>query len=105
MIKVSEIYPYHKGSSFDMVYYSNVHAVLIQQKLGAALKGVSVEQGISGMDPGSKPPYAAMGHFLFDSLEVFQSSFGPHAKAIMGDIPNYTDIEPDVLISEVKISR
>jgi hypothetical protein len=27
----------------------------------------------------------------------------PHAAAIMGDVPNYTDIEPVIQISEVKL--
>jgi uncharacterized protein (TIGR02118 family) len=40
-------------------------------------------------------------HLLFDSLEAFQGAFGPHAEAIMGDIPNYTDLEPVIQISEV----
>ena len=38
-----------------------------------------------------------------ESLEVFQAGFGPHAKEIMGDIPNYTDIAPVIQISEVVV--
>jgi uncharacterized protein (TIGR02118 family) len=44
-----------------------------------------------------------MCHLYFDSIEAFQTAFGPQAQAIMGDIPNYTDIQPIVQISEVKI--
>jgi uncharacterized protein (TIGR02118 family) len=44
-----------------------------------------------------------MFHLYFDSIEAFQNAFGPHAQAIMGDIPNYTDIQPTIQISEVKI--
>jgi len=44
-----------------------------------------------------------MGHLLFDSVEAFQTSFGPHAQAIMEDIPNYTNSGPIVEISEVKL--
>ncbi len=29
--------------------------------------------------------------------------FGPHAQAIMADIPNYTDIQPVIQISDVKM--
>jgi hypothetical protein len=36
-------------------------------------------------------------------VEAFQNAYGPHAKAIMGDMPNYTDIQPTLQISEVKI--
>ena len=35
--------------------------------------------------------------------QAFQTAFGPHAGALMEDIPNYTDIQPTIQISEVKI--
>ena len=103
MIKVSVFYPNNEGSSFDMDYYCNTHIPLVQKKLGAILKGVSVEQGVSGPEPGSRATYVAMGHLLFESVDAFQSAFEPHAEAIMGDIPNYTEIQPTIQISEVKI--
>jgi uncharacterized protein (TIGR02118 family) len=43
-----------------------------------------------------------MAHFTFGSIGDFQAAFGPHAAEIMGDIPNYTSIEPIIQISEVK---
>jgi len=103
MIKVSVLYPNEKGGTFDMAYYCATHIPLVRQKLGAALKGVAVEQGIAGEEPGSPPAYLALGHLLFESVEAFQTSFGPHAQAIMADIPNYTNIQPTIQISEVKI--
>ena len=53
--------------------------------------------------PGSPATYIAMGHLLFESVEAFQTAFGPHAKEIMGDLPNYTDIQPLIQISEIKM--
>ena len=103
MIKVSVLYPKTDTTSFDMDYYCNNHGPMLQEKLGMALKGVAVEQGLSGAEPGSQATYVAMGHLLFDSVEAFQGAFGPHAEAIMGDIPNYTDVQPTIQISEVKI--
>jgi uncharacterized protein (TIGR02118 family) len=103
MVKVSVMYPNREGTNFDMAYYLNRHIPMVQQLLGSALKGVSVEQGVSGEEPGSSAPYVAMGHLLFDSVEAFQTSFGPHAQAIMADIPNYTNSEPTVQIGEVKL--
>ena len=38
-----------------------------------------------------------------DSVEAFQAGFGPHAKEIMADIPNYTDQSPVIQISEVVV--
>lgn len=101
MIKLSVIYPYSEGKKFDVEYYRNSHIPMVQQKLGDACKGTSVDQGVSGGQPGSKPAYAVMAHLLFDSVEAFQAAFAPHAEVISKDIPNYTDIEPIIQISEV----
>jgi uncharacterized protein (TIGR02118 family) len=103
MIKVSVLYPNNQGAKFDIDYYCNKHIPMVQQKLGAACKTVAVEQGIAGATPGSPPTFTAMGHLYFDSVQAFQTAFGPHAEAIMADIPNYTDIQPTIQISEVKI--
>jgi uncharacterized protein (TIGR02118 family) len=103
MIKVSVLYPNRDGSKFDMDYYCKSHIPMVQQKLGAACKGVAVEHGLSGATTGSRPAYIAMGHLYFDSAEAFQAAFGPHAQVIMADIANYTDIQPMIQVSEVKV--
>ena len=103
MIKVSVFYPDREGSKFDMDYYCNSHIPMVREKLGPACKNVAVEHGIAGATPGSRPGFIAMGHLYFDSVEAFQKAFGPHADAIMGDIPNYTDIQPTIQFSEVKV--
>lgn len=103
MIKVSVLYPNSEGSNFDMDYYCDIHVPMVQKKLGSALKGVAVEQGLGGAEPGSSATYAAMGHLLFETVEAFQAAFGPHASAIIADIPNYTDVQPTIQVSEIKI--
>jgi uncharacterized protein (TIGR02118 family) len=103
MIKVSVFYPNTMGSHFDMQYYLNKHIPMVQQKLGAALKGTAVEHGLGGGQAGSPPTYSAMGHLMFDSVDAFQQAWGPHAEAIVGDIPNYTDTQPTIQVSEVKL--
>jgi uncharacterized protein (TIGR02118 family) len=103
MIKVSVLYPNNAGSKFNMDYYCQSHVPMVQQRLGAACKGVAVEQGLAGIEPGSPAAFVAMGHLYFDSVDSFQAAFGPHADAILADIPNYTDITPQIQISDVKI--
>ena len=103
MIKVSVFYPNEAEKKFDMDYYLNSHIPMVQEKLGDALKGGAVEQGLGGAEPGSPATYVAMAHLLFDSVEAFQGAFGPHSEAIMADVPNYTDIQPTIQISEVKM--
>jgi len=103
MIRVSVMYPNGEGNKLDFDYYCNKHIPMVQEKLGAACKGVAVDQGLSGAGPGAPAIYAAMGHLLFDSIEDFQTAFGPHATTFMADIPNYTNIQPIIQISSVLI--
>ncbi len=103
MIRVGVFYPNTPGAKFDMNYYLEKHIPMVKQKMGPALKHVGVEQGVAGGEPGAPITYAVICHLSFDSLDAFQSTFGPHAPAILGDVPNYTDIQPVVQISEVKM--
>ena len=103
MIKLSVMYPSGEGKTFDMDYYSTKHIPMVAGLLGDAVKGATVESGLGSAAPGSPAPYAAMGNMYFESMESFESAFGPNAEAIMADAPNYTNAEPVVQISEVLI--
>lgn len=103
MIKVSVFYPSGQGNTFDMNYYIATHMPLVRRLLGTALKKVEVDQGLAGGTPGSPPTYLAIGHLFFESLQTFQAAFGPHRAAIAGDVPNYTNTQATIQISEVKL--
>jgi uncharacterized protein (TIGR02118 family) len=103
MIKVSVFYPNNDGARFDIDYYRDRHIPMVRAKLGTACKGGAAEHGLAGAAPGSRPTFIAMGHLYFDSVEEFQASFGPHASEIMQDIPNYSNVQPIIQISEVAI--
>jgi uncharacterized protein (TIGR02118 family) len=103
LIKVSILYPNSDEYTFDMAYYCDKHMPMVKELCGDSCRGIAVEQGLGGAEPGSPAVYSAMGHLLFDSVEAFQAAFGPHAATIMGDIPNYTNSTPTVQISEIKL--
>ena len=103
MIKVSVMYPNGDGKKFNMDYYCNQHVALLVELLGDSIKGATIEKGLGGGAPGSTATFAAMGNLYFSSMDSFQNSFGPNAEKIMGDLPNFTNIEPVVQISEVMI--
>ena len=56
------------------------------------------------MEPVSAAAFAAMCHFVFDSLENFVAAFTPNAARLQGDIPNYTDVQPVIQMNDVLIS-
>lgn len=101
MTKVSVMYPSGADKTFDMDYYCNTHLPMVTELLGDALKGASVEKGLGGATPGSVAPFVSMGNMYFDSADDFGKAFGPNAEKIMSDLPNFTNIEPVMQISEV----
>jgi uncharacterized protein (TIGR02118 family) len=103
MIKVSVLYPNAADARFDMSYYLERHMPMLSGLMGGALKGMNVEQGLAGGQPGVAAPYIALGHLLFESLDAFQALFAQHGGAILADIPNYTNTQPTVQISQVKL--
>jgi len=105
MIRVTFLYPNKPGSRFNADYYIDKHMPLAIRLLKPALKAVSAEIGISGAMPDSAPPNAAIASFTFESIEAFSAAVMPHYMELQSDIPNYTDIEPVVQISEIRISE
>lgn len=101
MIKVTILYPNGDGKKFDMDYYTNKHMPMIASLLGDSLKLFEIDKGLSGRTPNDPIPYLAIGYLYFDKLSTYQNSFRPNAEKIRNDIPNYTNIQPVVQISEV----
>ena len=101
MIKVTILYPNGDGKKFDMDYYSNKHMPMIASLLGDSLKMFAIDKGIAGRNPTDPIPYLAIGYLYFDNLSSYRNSFRPNAEKIRNDIPNYTNIQPVVQISEV----
>ena len=101
MIKLSVLYPNRDAATFDIKYYCDSHMPFVRQTLGAALQGVAVDEGIG--QPGSPAPFLAMCHLLFDSLADMQSALDAHGPKLMADIPNFTNVQPTIQISEVKM--
>ena len=105
MIKVSVMYPNQTGARFDHTYYRDKHMPLVKARMGDGCLYYTVDKGLAGGSPGTPPTYIGMCHIFAESVESFQAAFGPHAKEILGDIPNYTDLSPVMQISEVVVER
>jgi uncharacterized protein (TIGR02118 family) len=101
MVVFTVLYPYGPGKRFDMDYYVTKHLALVKEKVGAALKAVSVDKGLSGPAPGSDPAYAAICRLVFASAEDVATHLAPHDATFAADVPNFTDIQPEFQISEL----
>jgi uncharacterized protein (TIGR02118 family) len=103
MIKVSVMYPNSSGARFDMTYYLDRHMPMVGTLIGSALKGMTVEEGLAGAEPGAPAPYVALCHLSFETVDAFQAAFAQHGGTILADIPNYTNTQPTVQVSQVKL--
>ena len=99
MIRVNVMYPKQDGGSFDYDYYLNTHMPLVGKRWSDVLRGMEVYRGLSGAG-GADEPYVTVASLKFDSVEAFQQALDADAPEIMGDIPNFTNIDPVVQIEE-----
>ncbi|MDO1451494.1 EthD family reductase [Rhodocytophaga aerolata] len=101
LIKVSIMYPYEEGKTFDMEYYQAKHMPMVAEFLGSNLVKYTIEKGLGSGIPNQPLPYMAIGTFYVKSLEEYQAAIGPKRDAIRADFANYTRIAPVILISEI----
>ena len=98
MIRVSVFYPRTSGKKFDLEYYKKHHMPLVKEKL-LPMK-VEIDIGIPN-NQNQPSHYIAIGHMTFETMEQLVASYGAAAQELHADIPNYTDIEPIIQLSEV----
>jgi uncharacterized protein (TIGR02118 family) len=101
LIKVSVMYPFAEGKTFNMEYYETKHMPMVAGFLGSNLVKYTIEKGVASGIPNQPLPYMAVGTFYVKSLSDYQAAIGPNRDAIRADFPNYTNIAPVILVSEV----
>jgi uncharacterized protein (TIGR02118 family) len=101
MIKVCILYPNQPGARFDRDYYLQTHMPMAVEKLSPALKSASIDFGLNGGLPAVPAPYIVVCNLFFETIEAFYGAFMPNMQSLQGDMPNYTDVIPVVVISDV----
>lgn len=101
MVLLSVLYPNIDGATFDSDYYVTRHMPLVRSRLGSKLKEFVAVNGLSGVQPGTAPEYRFMAHLTFESAEAMGAGLGQHGAELFADVPNFTDIEPVVQVSEI----
>jgi len=101
MVRLMVLYPNDPGKRFDMNYYINKHMPLVKSLLGPyGLVKTEVDKGIASLE-GAPAPFVCVAVLYFGSLEGLEKAFEAHLAELTADIPNYTDISPQVQISEI----
>ena len=102
MIRLTVSYLNQPGSHFNLDYYLTKHMPMVEEKLRPhGLLNWEVEQGADGLAPGTPAKYQIQANLNFPTLEAMQAAVGAEGPALMADVPNYTDVQPEVHVYKV----
>ena len=102
MIRVLVFYPNDEGATFDHKYCDEKHIPLAKQHLEPhGLVRIEKDKGISAADPSAPAPFLAIMHLIFNTVDEVHNAFKAAGREVMGDLPNYTNVKPQIQISEI----
>jgi len=100
MIHVAVMYPKTADSTFDFDYYLTKHMPMVRERLApSGLTGTQVDEGMGGGAPGEPSPYMVICTLIFDTMAGFQNGMAAHGAELMGDVPNFTNVQPTIQVS------
>lgn len=106
MISVIMMYPKTADSTFNWDYFINTHIKRIRETFaGLGLARLVLHEGVGGGMPGTPAAYMCLCEFMFETLEGFQQGFMQEGAWIMGDVPNYSSVMPQVQISTIALDQ
>lgn len=97
MLFASVLYPNQEDAKFNFEYYMSKHVPMVAGLLNTKIE---VCKGIASTT-GPKAPFVCVARIHIDSADGFFAAMATHGQQIMGDIPNYTNIQPIVQIDEL----
>ena len=101
MICVSVLYTNAAGKRFDHDYYSQKHMPLALERLkGNGMTRYEIDRGLGGGAPGTPPAYLCIGRLYFETLAGFEQGLAKHGPELLADVPNYTNAELVLQVSE-----
>jgi len=103
MFKVAILYPNGDDKTFDMDYYEKKHMPMVAGYLGKNLKFYEIDKGIAGRTPNDKVPFVAIGYFYINDVAEYNKAIAQNRDAVISDFKNYTNIQPIVQVSEIKL--
>lgn len=63
-------------------------------------QGYRVLKFVGTPDPNTKSPYSVQCSLEFDTVENFQKALQAKAEKVLGDVPNFSNKGPELLIGE-----
>lgn len=101
MIQVTVLYPFSEDEIFNFDYYVEHHMAMVRRFFGDDVWDIVVERGVEGGRPGAKPKFLTVCRLKTHSIDCWHKHIGANLEEFIGDIPNFTKIQPTILFSEV----
>ena len=100
MVQVTVLYPNQDGTRFDERYYLDTHTPMLWARWGdLGLQEVRLLRG-TGTPDGRPAPFRVIALLTFASAEALRHCLKAHGREIVGDIPNFTDVQPVMQVNE-----
>jgi uncharacterized protein (TIGR02118 family) len=102
MFRVVILYPKSSDTRFDLDYYQKHHIPLVREIFkGSSLVKIEVDEGLANAFPDQSVPFVSISYFHFENIEDFQLRMAQRGGEIIGDMPNYTNVQPMIQIDRV----
>ena len=104
-MSIQVMYPITETTNFNYDYYFSKHMKIVKETLGEHIQSTLVTKGIAGGVAGHFYPDVPAGYYAIATM-VFEDQAAmdlalSKVGAALGDIPNFTNTEPVMLIGEV----
>ena len=101
MIRVTVAFPTKKEKRSTGTTFSTITDRWVHENLSTrGMVSLEVDRGISAPDPSAPAPFVAMAHLNFNTVDEVHEAFKAVGREVVGDIANFTDINPTIQISE-----
>ncbi|WP_419757885.1 EthD family reductase [Acidisoma sp.] len=98
---ITVLYETTAGSTFDLAYYMAKHMPLVEEKFKPfGLRSWRVLRGVSDQS-GGDAKFGIIANLEFDTAQQFRDAVAAEGGPVFGDVPNFTNLTPVVVIGEM----
>ena len=98
---ISVLYPDAGDATFDMDYYLAKHMPLVAERFAAhGMTGWRVSRSV-GTPQGGKSPYSVIATLEFGTAAGFEAAIKAEGSTVLGDVPNFSNKDPVIVIGDV----
>ena len=98
---ITVMYENVEDATFDLDYYLSRHMPMVEATFRPfGITGWRVARAV-GTPSGETPLYSIIATLEFDAAEQFRAAVAAHGEAVFGDVPNFSNKSPVVVIADV----